>query len=125
MAFPRKTPSIELYREPLEALLDEGLDDEVVILVDALDEALSSLSHLLLLLYSPRLTICPLAVRFILTTRQESRVENEFRHVNELSLSIPNDQRNQDDIGRYVKILLQVDLELAAKAEQVEPRQSN
>jgi len=108
-----------VVREPLEALVREGLNEQVIILVDALDEALnySGMSNIVSLLartdsLSPR-------VRFLLTTRQEARVENEFRDVKELSLSIPNDQRNQDDIRRYVKGQLQDDPELANKATQV------
>src|SRR5205823_540641 len=65
----------------------------------------------------------PSRVRFILTTRQEARVENAFRDVKELSLSIPGDHRNQDDIRQYVKGRLQDDLELAKKATQMESPQ--
>ena len=112
-----------VVREPLEALLHEGLDAQVIILVDALDEALSSTITPTIVSLLSQTDNLPSHVRFILTTRQESRVENKFRNVNELSLSIPNDQRNQDDIGRYVQGRLHIDLELAAMAEQVEPTQ--
>lgn len=112
-----------VVREPLKALLGAGVNEQVVILVDALDEALS---------YSGTPTIVSLLaktdhlspqVRFLLTTRQEERVENQFLGVNELSLSIPGDQRNQDDIHRYLKGRLQKDLQLAEKAALVERSQ--
>jgi hypothetical protein len=108
-----------VVREPLKALLSGGMNEQVVILVDALDEALS---------YSGTPTIVSLLaktdqlspqVRLLLTTRQEERVENQLLEVKELSLSIPGDQRNQDDIRRYVKSRLQNDLQLAEKAAQV------
>ena len=92
-----------VVREPLEALLQEGLDGQVIILVDALDEALSSTLTPNIVSLLSQTDKLPPHVRFILTTRQELRVENEFRNVNELSLSTPNDQRNQDDIRRYVQ----------------------
>jgi tetratricopeptide (TPR) repeat protein len=112
-----------VVREPLKALLDGGMSEQVVILVDALDEALS---------YSGTPTIVSLLaktdqlspqVRFLLTTRQEERVENQFLEVKELSLAIPGDQRNQDDIRRYVEGRLQNDLQLTEKAAQVETTQ--
>ena len=112
-----------VVREPLEALLREKLEEQVVILVDALDEALYSSQVPNIVSLLSQTDNLSFHVRFILTTRVETRVENEFRNVNELSLSLPSDQRNQDDISRYVKGRLKVDLELAAKAEQVEPTQ--
>jgi hypothetical protein len=112
-----------IVREPFEALVVEELNRQVILLVDALDEALSSTitpSIVDLLSHTDNM---PPHVRFILTTRQESRVENKFHNVNELSLSIPLDQRNQVDIGRYVQGRLRNDLELEKIAEQIEPEQ--
>jgi thioredoxin-like negative regulator of GroEL len=109
-----------VVREPLKALLDGGVTDQVVILVDALDEALSySGPPTIITLLAKTDQLSP-RVRFLLTTRQEERVESQFPKVQELSLAISGDQRNQDDIQRYVEVRLQNDLQLVEKAAQVE-----
>jgi len=112
-----------VVREPLEALVAEELDRQVIILVDALDEALSSSLEPNIVTLLSQTDNLSSHVRFILTTRQESRVENKFRNMRCLSISTPNDQRNQVDIGRYVQDRLDVDLALIEKAEQAETEQ--
>jgi WD40 repeat protein len=115
---------IRVVREPLEALFSEGFDQQIVILVDALDEAL---------LYSGKVGIVPLlaqadnlpaGVRFILTSRQDERVENEFWDADSLSLSASTfDERNEEDIANYVQERLSHDEALAVKTTQLEPSQ--
>jgi hypothetical protein len=91
-------------RNPLENLYNSGFDKPITILVDSLDETLSrehgvTIAHLL-----SRLEQLPPQVRFILTSRPDRRVENEFRDAEHLCLSDPifkeqNWQDVPDSIG--------------------------
>jgi len=91
-------------REPMEVLLDKEPDKQVVVMVDALDEAL---------LYTGKVDIVSLLaqadnmsrnVRFILTSRKVERVEHAFRKATGIFLSSKRyDVQNQEDIGHYVE----------------------
>ena len=114
---------IHVVREPLEALLDKEPDRQVVIMVDALDEALS---------YSGDLNIVSLLaqaehlcrnVRFILTSRLDARVVNEFLSVREFPLSTAEfDHFHQKDLRGYIQARLQNDDKLAAEASHLTPQ---
>ena len=67
-----------VVREPLEALLREGLDKQVVILVDALDEALSYSGNVNIVSLLSNVRKMTVGIRFILTSRRDSRVEQSF-----------------------------------------------
>ncbi|WP_220209239.1 hypothetical protein [Reticulibacter mediterranei] len=106
--------------EPLEVLFRTRSEKQVVILVDALDEALtySGMSNIVALLahtdgLSPH-------VRFILTTRPEEQVVRKFIDVRKVSISIPHDQRCREDISQYVQMRLRNDPLLAVKVEQAD-----
>lgn len=111
-----------VVREPLEALFHEGFNQQVVMLVDALDEALnySGMFNIVSLL-SHIDTLIP-RVRFLLTSRQEVQIENEFLEADGLVISSAEfDQRNQEDIQQYVNSRLSDDKALAEKAKEVKP----
>jgi len=114
-----------VVREPLEVLFRAGFDQQVIILVDALDEALSSsLVPNIVSLLSQIDKLAPF-VRFLLTTSQEAGVENDLRSVRELSLSTTDDRRNLEDVHEYVQVRLRNDLALAERAVQLELAQVN
>src|SRR5260221_4850986 len=93
-----------VIREPLEALYQDGFDQQIIILVDALDEALTYSGDGNIITLLGHIADLPSVVRFILTSRQDSRVENTFRDIDELVLSAAKyEQRYQEDIRRYVK----------------------
>jgi hypothetical protein len=92
-----------VVREPLETLVSRWPDLRVFILVDALDEAL---------IYNPTNIITLLAgsddlptnVRFLLTSRNDSRVTDQFPKKRSLNLSSSKyDHDTDDDIGAYVQ----------------------
>jgi len=92
-----------VVREPLEALFSRRSDLRVFILVDALDEAL---------LYGPTNIVTLLAgsddlpseVRFLLTSRNDPRVTDQFQNINSLNLSSPEYGLDSDaDIRAYVR----------------------
>jgi tetratricopeptide (TPR) repeat protein/archaellum biogenesis ATPase FlaH len=110
-----------VVRQPLETLLHEGVE-QIVILVDALDEALNYDSDLNIISLLAKLNNLSPRVRFLLTTRPDTNVEQELLDFDELALSAAQyDQSNQDDIRRYLEGRLKDDRELAQKASRVEP----
>ena len=115
---------IRIVREPLEALYRENSAKQIVILVDALDEALlysGEVSIVSLLAQAEKL---PNGVRFILTSRRDERVENQFMGAEGLFLSESEfNKYNNDDIANYVKRRLSHDKELALKLAELKPNQ--
>jgi len=90
-------------REPLEALFSRQPDLRVFILADALDEALSygTTNIVTLLAGSDDL---PTGVRFLLTSRNDSRVTDQFQKKRSLDLSSQKyDPNNDADIRAYVR----------------------
>lgn len=93
----------QLVREPLEQLLEQSPNERIAILVDGLDEALG---------YSGKVTIdslladidyLPLNVRFLLTSRINTRIENNFSGADVLNLSdTSRKQVNEKDIATYL-----------------------
>ncbi|MCZ7567017.1 MAG: hypothetical protein M5U01_00255 [Ardenticatenaceae bacterium] len=114
-AVPPDDAFVHVVREPLEALFGEYPDQQVVILVDALDEALlysQGVGILSLLAQANRL---PRGVRFILTSRRDDRIENAFLDADTLFLSAGEfDRRNAEDVRRYIEARLSHDETLAA-----------
>lgn len=106
-------------REPLEALLHNEFDQQIVILVDALDEALSYSGSTNIVSLLTHLNELSPRVRFILTSRPDSGVENAFLNADTLALSAPQfDQSNQMDILHYAKDRLSGDTQLIEKVIQ-------
>jgi hypothetical protein len=112
--------------EPLTRLYAGGFQEPVTILVDALDESLpptpESGSTILDLL--TKLQYLPSPVRFLLTTRPDSRVELQFPEGHRLPLSATEfAQHNDQDIGGYVRRRLKRDRLLASQTKALEPPQ--
>jgi hypothetical protein len=89
--------------DPLRSIYNSGFDEEITILMDALDESLSYEGGTTILNLLARLDSLPLKVRFIFTSRDDERVTNEFLEAYVLSLSSKeNESLNQRDIADYV-----------------------
>jgi tetratricopeptide (TPR) repeat protein len=72
---------IRLVREPLEALFQGGHDEQVVILVDALDEALLYSGEAGIVPLLAHVEYLPAKVRFIVTSRPEVEVMRPLRRL--------------------------------------------
>jgi hypothetical protein len=90
-----------ILRDPLKRLYEDGYEEPMLLLVDALDEALTysggtNVVHLL-----AKLTDLPTKVRILATTRPDPRVLKCFREVKPFDLIVdaPSDA---DDIRLYV-----------------------
>ena len=93
-----------------------------VILVDALDEALGYSQDVNIVSLLAESSFLPTNVRFILTTRPDERVENQFRDTDGLILSSTEfDERNQQDLTQYINYRMFHDEVLVAElnSEQV------
>jgi WD40 repeat protein len=94
-----------LIRRPLEVLSGSGLRDEIIVLVDGLDEALTypadeNLAVLLAATVNPRAGV-PDTLRFLLTSRPDERVLGAFGHPDlDLLADAPADL---DDVRLYAK----------------------
>lgn len=103
-------------REPLEALYQSEFDQQIVILVDALDEALNYGGDKSIVSLLAHINELPTGIRFILTSRPDSRVEHAFLDVKTLALSATQfDESNQEDIRHYVHYRLSNDIMLVEK----------
>jgi tetratricopeptide (TPR) repeat protein len=108
--------------DPLRIIYYEGFDEPITILVDALDESLAHTGRLRIVELLSALEDLPAKVRFILTTRQDERVENEFRDAQTLFISASTfDEQNREDICNYVQKRLNQEEALSAKTAQSEP----
>lgn len=113
-----------IVREPLEILFRQDPPKSVVILVDALDEALIYNGDVNIVSLLARAENMPKGVRFILTSRRDERVENEFLSAEGLFLSAREfDKNNEEDIGSYVKRRFQ-DIELSQKFAELKPEKN-
>ncbi len=113
-----------LVREPLEAFIHDTHDQQIIILIDALDEALSYSGNTNIISLLAHIDNLPIGVRFILTSRKDERVETSFLEAKVYLLSADQfKQRNRDDIRRYVNGRLQDDKALAEKAVLLESAQ--
>jgi hypothetical protein len=101
--------------EPLQRIYLQGFDRPLTILIDSLDEALVHQGDLNIVGLLSRLTGLPRMVRFILTSRPETRVENVIK-ADRLFISAPEYSKdNLNDIGKFVMDRLRVDEKLEAK----------
>jgi len=113
-----------IVREPLEAVFHQRFDHQLIILVDGLDQALEYGGNVNIVSLLAQTNNLPTGVRFLLTSRQDSRVENDFLNADGLSLSaIEFNERNREDIRGYVKGRLRNDQGLTARVAQLEPIQ--
>jgi hypothetical protein len=91
-------------RQPLERLCERNPDARVFILVDALDEALTSGATCTIVDLLAGSEDFPPNVRFLLTSRPEPRVLEKFRRARPLKLSDPTFTTQVDgDIRAYIE----------------------
>jgi hypothetical protein len=111
-----------VVREPLHAFCKAEPKKRIVILVDALDEARTYTGRINIIELLARTGDLPEGVRFILTSRKDAQVENEFPEAEGLYLSAAEfDQRNQADVSDYVRTRLRDDEQLSARVAKWEP----
>ena len=92
-----------VIREPLEALFGHRPDLRVFILVDALDEALSYVPTTIVTLLAGSDDL-PAGVRFLLTSRNDPKVSDQFQKKRSLNLSSPEYGPDSDaDIRAYLR----------------------
>ena len=92
-------------REPLQKLYEYGHDEPVLLLVDALDEALTYTGTIDIVRLLAKLEDLPEQVRFLVTSRPDERVLWLLpgARVFHLDRDVPPDQvPGQDDVCRYV-----------------------
>jgi hypothetical protein len=90
--------------DPLHAIYDAGFDEQITILVDALDESLTYKGDVTIVRLLSGLRGLPSKVRFIITSRPEVSVLREFQDADGLSLSGAEfDKLNLKDISGYVR----------------------
>lgn len=105
-----------LVRDPLARIYAAGFAEPITILVDALDQALLPGGQTSIIDLLAGLDALPSQVRFVITTREDSRVLNELRGHDSLSLSaVENGGQNLRDVRQYVSDRLAGDATLFAK----------
>ena len=108
-----------LVREPLEKFLQAHAGQRIVLLVDALDESLifnGDDTILTLIALTEELE----SVRFILTSRHDSRVETQFMAAKKIYLSEDKyAQQNRNDIGAFVRARLPADTATREVVDQI------
>ena len=90
-----------LLRQPLRRMAEQGVLPSLTILVDALDESLTYSGHPGILDLLMRMDDLPSSVRFILTSRPESRVQDAFLPLHPFILDASSPQ-NRQDIEEYL-----------------------
>jgi hypothetical protein len=111
--------------DPLTTLYSQGFDRPITILVDSLDEALTHSGDVTLVDLLSKLP-SQIKARWILTSRQEPRVENAFvlEAVDGLFLSAPEfNQDNRQDIQSYIEKRLTQESSLASQVSGLNPSQ--
>jgi hypothetical protein len=125
-ALPAEDAFGKTVREPLEALLRQTPSERLVILVDALDEALLYTGATGIVDLLADMKHLPKGVRWILTSRREEAVENRFLDAVGLFLSAgKHAQAGQEDVRRYVVDRLDKDKRLAEQAAALTEEQHN
>ncbi len=113
-----------VVRVPLEALLRSGEKTQVVLLVDALDEALVYSGEPGIVALLADAEELPDGLRLILTSRRDERVESRFMEAEGLFLSAKKfDSYNGDDIGAYVRQRLSREVQLSTQSAGLAPEQ--
>ncbi len=90
-----------LLRQPLRRTAELGVLPSLTILVDALDESLTYSGHPGILDLLMQVDDLPSSVRFVLTSRPESRVQDAFLPLHPLILDA-NSSQNRQDIEEYL-----------------------
>ncbi len=111
--------------DPLTTLYNQGFDRPITILVDSLDEALTHSGDATIVDLLSKLP-SQIKARWILTSRQEPRVENAFvlEAVDGLFLSAPEfNQNNRQDIQSYIEKRLTQESSLATQVAGLNPSQ--
>jgi hypothetical protein len=96
---------IRVVREPLKKLADSGFEDRIVILVDALDEALGYSGEVGIIELLAQAQFLPAGVRFILTSRPESKVLRTLQRLGATECSLTTGvgrARSLDDVREYL-----------------------
>src|SRR6266576_495772 len=89
---------------PLEEIYDQGFDRTITIVVDGLDEALAYKGDITIVKLLSALDNISTKVCFILTSRRDADVENEFLRAENFFLSSPkNDHANEGDMKLFVE----------------------
>jgi len=105
---PPETAFDRVVRCPLRALDETGNLQQVVILVDALDEAVVRNSHPNIAEILAQAQDLPAQVRFILTSRPDPQVEILFAEQHHIAIEAQSPE-NQEDITHYLSHYLQQD----------------
>jgi len=103
---PPETAFDRVVRCPLRALDEKGNSQQVIILVDALDEAVVRNSHPNIAEILAQAQDLPAQVRFILTSRPDPQVEILFARQPHIAIEAQSPE-NQEDIAHYLSHYLQ------------------
>jgi hypothetical protein len=111
--------------DPLRTIYNQGYHQPILILVDALDEALASSTEVTIVDLLAGVQGLHEQVRFILTSRTEPRVENKFLFdASGMSLSDPaHTSENSQDITAYMVDRIQHDDKLGSQVAALSPVQ--
>jgi hypothetical protein len=90
----------QTLREPLKRLYEGGFNEPIVLLIDALDEALTYTGNINIVQLLAKLTDLPAAVRFLVTTRPDRRVLKHYSKVKPFDL-IDDAPSEYDDVRTY------------------------
>jgi WD40 repeat protein len=113
-----------LVLNPLQYIYQNGFNQPITILVDALDEALTHEGKPTIVDLLSKLENLPAQIRFILTSRKEARIENKFLDTQELYLSDSEfNQLNQHDVREYIEKRFVQDEPLSVLVADLKPQQ--
>ncbi|MBD1898909.1 NACHT domain-containing protein [Trichocoleus sp. DQ-A3] len=113
-----------LVLNPLQYIYQNGFNQPITILVDALDEALTHEGKPSIVDLLSKLENLPPQIRFILTSRKESRIETKFLDTEELYLSASEfNQLNQHDVKKYIEKRFVQDEPLSVLVADLKPQQ--
>jgi hypothetical protein len=113
-----------LVLNPLQYIYQNGFNQPITILVDALDEALTHEGKPTLVDLLSKLENLPAQIRFILTSRKEARIENKFLDTEELYLSASEfNQLNQHDVREYIEKRFVQDEPISVLVADLKPQQ--
>ncbi len=108
---PPETAFDRLIRLPLRALDEGGELPQVVILVDALDEAVAHVSRPYIVEILRQAHDLPLQVRFVLTSRPDPSVLGSFADLPHVTIEAQSPE-NQEDVAHYLTHILQCNKQL-------------
>lgn len=115
-----------LVWEPLKASFNEEHTGNIVVLVDALDEALLYTKNINIIFLLSQSRDIPKGVRFILTSRNDERILQQFPNAKVLRIDCPEFKDvNTKDITDYVNRRVDLDKKLAAKVTELKTEQFN